>query len=56
MKDPVNDFPDNSDDGEDVLYADDKTEVISDKDPEALEKRLQQKANDSTQWIRDNCM
>ena len=52
----MNDFPDNSDDGEDVLYADDTTEVISDKDPEALENRLQQKANDSTQWIRDNCM
>ena len=38
------------------MYADDDTENISDKDPDNLEVKLQEKANASTQWIADNMM
>ena len=51
-----NDFPENSNDGESVLYADDDTDTLSDPDPENLKKRLQEKANRSTAWYRDNGM
>ena len=51
-----NDFPENSEMGESVLYADDATDVIMDEDPERLEEKFQLKANDSTNWIKDNEM
>ena len=51
-----NDFPDNSEAGESVLYADDATDVIVDEDPIILEEKLQMKANNSTNWINDNKM
>ena len=52
----MNDFPENSEFGESVLYADDDTENVSDKNPDILEGKLQEKANLSTQWISDNKM
>ena len=52
----MNDFPDNSDVGDDILYADDTTEVVADKDEETLETKIQSKAATSTQWISDNRM
>ena len=52
-----NDFPANSEDhGESVLYADDDTDTVSDKDPDALQEKLQSKADLSTQWYSDNGM
>ena len=52
----MNDFPENSDIGEDILYADDSTKIVIDEDPDILESKLQLQANSSTQWIRDNKM
>ena len=52
----LNDFPDHSDLGEDVLYADDDSGHVQDKDPEVLQAKLQNFANSSTLWIQDNRM
>ena len=53
-----NDFPENNDDepGESVLYADDDTDIVSDKDPEILRQKIQNKADKSTEWYQDNGM
>ena len=40
----MNDFPDNSDVGDDILYADDTTAVVADNDEETLETKIQSKA------------
>ena len=52
----MNDFPDNSEEGCDILYADDDTSNVSDPDPDVLENKLQAKANSASQWILDNEM
>ena len=52
----MNDFPDHSDIGEDVLYADDDSGHVKAKDPEELEEKLQEFADSSTHWIQDNRM
>ena len=49
-----NDFPDVRDDGSSVLYADDDTDNVSDKDPEVLEQKIQHEADRSTAWVHDN--
>ena len=51
-----NDFPTSSDDGESILYADDDSDIVSDKEPDNLERRIQQKADKSTEWYHDNGM
>ena len=51
-----NDFPDNSEDAESVLFVDDDTDNVSDKDPNNLENKLQIQADFSTQWVHDNKM
>ena len=51
-----NDFPDNSVEGESVLYADDDTVNVSDEDPVVLQLKIQREANRSTDWVRDNRM
>ena len=38
-----------SEDGYDILYADDDTSNVNDKDPEVLEVKMQAKANAATQ-------
>ena len=52
----MNDFPEHSNLGQDILYADDDTEIVTDPDPERLEQKLQEQANSSTGWIEDNGM
>ena len=52
----MNDFPDHSAEGFDILYADDDTSNLADQDPEILEMKLQEKANSATAWIQDNKM
>ena len=52
----MNDYPDHSDNGEDVLYADDSTGVVSAKDLDTLEIKIQQHADSATEWISDNKM
>ena len=49
-----NDFPDVRDDGTSILYADDDTDNIRDKNPNILEQKIQQVANKSTSWVSDN--
>ena len=36
----MNDFPEHSDLGHDILYADDDTEIVSDPNPVALQEKL----------------
>ena len=52
----MNDFPEHSDLGHDVLYADDDTESVADPDPVALQEKLQSQVESSTNWIQDNKM
>ena len=52
----MNDLPNHSGEGHAVLFADDDTEMVSAKDPEVLERKLQEQANSSVQWISDNKM
>ena len=48
-------FPDVRDDGtSSILYADDDTDNVRHPDPDILEERIQQIANNSTSWVRDN--
>ena len=42
--------------GKSILYADDDTDILTDKDPDVLENKLQTQSNNSAQWIRDNDM
>ena len=51
-----NDLPACSDEGESILYADDDSDIVSDKDPDTLQQKIQKKADDSTEWFRDNGM
>jgi hypothetical protein len=48
----MNDFPDHSEEGSDILFADDDTS----KDPNVLKEKLHAKADSVTQWIADNKM
>ena len=52
----MNDFVDNSDEGYDILYADDDTSSVADKNVDTLQTKLQNKADAATQWIQDNAM
>ena len=45
----MNDFPGNSSEGSDVLYADDTTEVASAVDVESLEEKIQVKADSGSE-------
>ena len=51
-----NDFPDSTEEGESVLFADDDTDNVHDSDPEVLEEKIQREANRSTEWVEDNRM
>ena len=51
-----NDFPDVREDGESVLYADDDTDTISEKDPDILQAKIQREANLCTEWVKDLCV
>ena len=52
----MNDFPEHSDLGQDILYADDDTEIVSDPNPTVLQEKLQRQVERSTGWIQDNRM
>ena len=50
-----NDFPDvRKNEDSSILYADDDTDNVRHPDPDILEQRIQQVANDSTSWVHDN--
>ena len=50
-----NDFPDvREEEDSSILYADGDTDNVRHPDPDILEQRIQQVANDSTSWVHDN--
>ena len=51
-----NDLPICREEGDSVLFVDDDTDVVSDADPEAMVAKIQQEANHSSDWLRDNRM
>ena len=51
-----NDFPSIREEGSSVLYADDDTDNVSDSNPQTLQYKIQNEANLSTAWVKDNKM
>ena len=51
-----NDFPASAEEGESVLYADDDTDNVSDKNILELQAKIQREADRSTDWVSDNRM
>ena len=51
-----NDFPDVREEGSSIIYADDDTDNVSNKDPNILQQKIQREADLSTSWVRDNKM
>ena len=51
-----NDFPECSEEGESILYADDDTNHVSSDDPEELERKIQREADRAVNWVNDNRM
>ena len=49
-----NDFPDVREEGSSVIYADDDTDNVSDKNLQNLQAKIQREANLSTAWVKDN--
>ena len=52
----MNDFPEHSELGEDILYADDDSGHVHAKDRDVLVEKLQHFADSSISWIQDNRM
>ena len=51
-----NDFPDCRECRDSVLFVDDDTDCVSEKNPMVLVERLQREANNSCEWLKDNRM
>ena len=51
-----NDFADCRKNGQSILFVDDDTDLVSSKDPEDLVIKLQDEADRSCSWLRDNHM
>ena len=51
-----NDFPACRSEGDSVLFVDDDTDVVSDRDPEKLMNKIQKEADLSCNWLTDNRM
>ena len=49
-----NDFPDCHEEGQAVVYVDDDSDFVSDKDPDTLMEKIQAEADNSAQWLKDN--
>ena len=49
-----NDFPAVRNEGESILYADDDTDNVRDKDPKNLVTKIQKEADRSADWVTDN--
>ena len=49
-----NDFPACHEEGEAVVYVDDDTDFVQDKDPKMLNVKIQKEAENSAQWLKDN--
>ena len=51
-----NDFGATAEEGDSIIYADDDTENVKDKDPTQLKIKIQREANRATEWVKDNRM
>ena len=51
-----NDFPASAKEGSSVLYADDDTDTVHNKDTEELKEKILREADRSTDWVADNRM
>ena len=51
-----NDFPASSEEGDSVLYADDDTDNVHDKNVSELRAKIQREADRSTEWVAENHM
>ena len=51
-----NDFPACRVEGESVLFIDDDTDAVSEADPDLLVAKMQQEADNSCEWLKDNRM
>ena len=49
-----NDFPACHEEGEAVVYVDDDSDFVSNKEPARLNEMIQAEADNSTQWLKDN--
>ena len=51
-----NDFPASSVHGQSIVYVDDNTDIVSHANPNVLQTEIQMKADDSSEWLKDNRM
>ena len=51
-----NNFPSCRREGESVMFVDDDTDVVSDDNPVVLINKIQEEANQSCAWLKDNRM
>ena len=49
-----NDFPACHQQAESIVYVDDDSDIVSNKDPEHLRDSIEQEAGNSAQWLKDN--
>ena len=49
-----NDFPACHQEAESIVYVDDDSDIVSNKDPEHLRESIEQEAGNSAQWLKDN--
>ena len=49
-----NDFPACHEEGNSVVYVDDDSDFVKDKDPSALVEKIEREACNSAQWLKDN--
>ena len=49
-----NDLPACHDEGESIVYVDDNSDNVHDKDPEVVRQLIEKEANNSATWLKDN--
>ena len=49
-----NDFPACHEEGDSVVYVDDDSDFVKDKDPISLKETIEREAGNSAQWLKDN--
>ena len=51
-----NDFPACHESGESIVFVDDDSDIVTDKNPETLRRLIEIEANKSANWLKDNRM
>ena len=49
-----NDFPACHEEGDSVVYVDDDSDTVSERNPEVARDSIQREAGNSAQWLKDN--